>query len=147
MSGAPDLNRVSRTLEALLTRSGRAAMLRDETSGHLHEIPPSLASAPEGLLPGFLSAAQVVWRAATGRSLGVEQQHDPGTLLGYRTRAIRGAPFSVVMLAMVEAVERTARPGVLVVNDFGRLWQELPPAQAPASPGLAAARRPGSPVP
>jgi len=147
MSRAPDLNRVSRGLQALLTRSERAVMLRDETSGRLHEIPPSLAAAPEGLLPGFLSAAEVVWRAATGRSLGVEQQHDPGTLLGYRTRAVRGAPYSVVMLAMIEAVERTARPGVLVFNDFSRVWQDLAPRQAAASPGLAAARRPGSPVP
>jgi hypothetical protein len=146
MTPAPDLSRVSRTLEGLLGRSERPVMLRDETNDRLHEIPPSLAAAPDGLLPSFLAAAEVVWRAATGRSLGVEQQRDPDTLLGYRVRAIGSAPFSVVMLAMMEAVERTTHPGILVINDFDRLWQELPPRQPAASAAPAAPRQVGSPV-
>lgn len=147
MSAPLDLRRVSRTLEALLERSGRPVMLQDEAGGRLHQVPPSLAAAPDGLLPSFLAAGEVVWRAATGRSLGVQQVRDPESLLGYRVKAASGAPFSAVMLSVMEASERTARPDALVVNDFSRLWRELPPHRPGQSPGQTPVFPTGSPVP
>lgn len=127
MTAPLDLSLVGRTLQRLIERDGRPVALRDEASGQLHWMPPELVGAPDALLPNFLSAADVVWRAATGRHLGIEQTRDPDTLLGYRVKAIRGEPFSVVMLSAMEAVARTARPDMLVVNDLGNLWRELRP--------------------
>ncbi len=147
MSPPLDLGKISTTLQRLLEQSGRPVALRDEASGQLHDIPTSLAAAPAGLLPGFLAAGEAVWRAATGRSLGVEQVHDPESLLGYRVKSVRGAPFSAVMLAIMEATERTARPDMLVVNDLGRLWRELPPYQPAAATAAQASHRVMSPAP
>lgn len=138
MSTPLDLRQVSRTLEVLFERRGRPILLQDETTGRLHQVPPSLAAAPDGLLPTFLAAGEVVWRAATGRSLGVQQVRDPDSLLGYRVKRTSGAPFSVVMLSMIEASERVARPEALVVNELGRLWRELPPHR----PDLSSQRLP-----
>lgn len=147
MSAPLDLRLVSRTLEVLLERRGRPVLLQDETTGGFHQVPPSLAAAPDGLLPTFLAAGEVVWRAATGRSLGVQQVRDPDSLLGYRVKGASGAPFSVVMLSVIEASERAARPEALVVNDLGRLWRELPPHRPDLSSGRLPVPRAGAPSP
>lgn len=133
MNAPLDLALVGRTLQRLIERDGRPVVLRDEATGQQHRMPTELVGAPDALLPNFLSAADVVWRAATGRHLGIEQLRDPDTLLGYRVKAIRGEPFSVVMLASMEAVARTARPEMLAVNDLGNLWRELRPFSAAAA--------------
>ena len=147
MSTALDLGKLSAALQRLLEQSDRPVALRDEASGRLHEVPASLAAAPAGLLPSFLAAGEVVWKAATRRSLGVEQVHDPASLLGYRVKSVRGAPFSAVMLAIIEATERTARPDMLVVNEFSRLWRELPPHQPAAATAPQPSQRIVSPAP
>ncbi|MBR0664656.1 hypothetical protein GXW71_09860 [Roseomonas hellenica] len=147
MSAPLDLRRVSRTLEAFLERRGRPILLQDEATGRLHQVPPSLAAAADGLLPTFLAAGEVVWRAATGRSLGVQQVRDPDSLLGYRVKGAGGAPFSVVMLSVIEASERAARPEALVVNELGRLWRELPPHRSDLPCGRLPMPRAGAPSP
>lgn len=147
MSAPLNLRQVSRTLEVFLERRGRPVLLQDEATGGLHQVPPSLAVAPDGLLPTFLAAGEVVWRAATGRSLGVQQVRDPDSLLGYRVKGTSGAPFSVVMLAVIEASERAARPDALVVNELGRLWRELPPHRPDLSSGRLPMPWTGGPSP
>ncbi|MHB0670062.1 hypothetical protein [Roseomonas mucosa] len=127
MSEALDLGAVGRTLQRLVERDGRPLLLRDEATGLDHRLPAALVAASDGLMPNFLAAANVVWRAATGRHLGIEQEHDPDALLGYRVKGIRGAPFSVVMLSAMEAIERTGSPSALPVSDFAKLWQQLRP--------------------
>ena len=127
MSGSLDLGAVGRTLQRLVERDGRPLLLRDEATGLDHRLPVALVAAPDGLMPNFLAAANVVWRAATGRHLGIEQELDPDALLGYRVKGIRGEPFSVVILSAMEAIERTGTPSALPVTDFAKLWQQLRP--------------------
>ncbi|HTW68244.1 MAG TPA: hypothetical protein VME47_00025, partial [Acetobacteraceae bacterium] len=50
---------------------------------------------------------------------------DPASLLGFRTQGVESGPFSAVMLSMMEAIEQAARPGLLLMNDFDRLWRSI----------------------
>lgn len=116
---------VRRTLGALLEQSGRHLAMRDRGTGREAPVSHDLATSPDGFLPVFLVAADSVWRAATGRSFGIGLQRDPSSLLGYRAESVDGGPFSAVMLSMLEAIEQTARPGVLLMNDFDKLWRSI----------------------
>lgn len=146
MSAPLDLETVGRTLQRLVERDGRPLVLRDAATGFDHRLPASLVAAPEGLMPNFLAAANVVWRAATGRHLGIEQERDPEGLLGYRVKGIRGEPFSVVMLSAMEAISRSGTPKALLVNDFDALWHQLRPLGASSS-GRTAPNRAQGPAP
>jgi hypothetical protein len=119
------LGAVSRTLEALLARSDRTVAMLDRTTGRSYPVSPDLAASKDGLLPVFLVAADAVWRDATDRSFGIEVRRDPQTLLGFAARGISGGPFSGLMLAMMEAIEQVARPGMILVNDFDGLWRAI----------------------
>ena len=143
MSAPLDLGTVGRTLQRLVERDGRPLVLRDGATGLDHRLPASLVAAPEGLMPNFLAAANVVWRAATGRHLGIEQERDPEALLGYRVKGIRGEPFSVVMLSAMEAIGRSGTPKALLVNDFDALWHQLRPLGASSSGNTAPGRAQG----
>jgi hypothetical protein len=116
---------VSRTLEVLLERDERIIVMLDRVTGQTADVSPELAASPSGFLPVFLVAADAVWRDATGKSFGVRLARDPSSLLGFRTHAIESGPFSAVMLSMMEAIEQTAQPDLLLMNDFDRLWRSI----------------------
>lgn len=120
-----DVAVVSRTLEALLSRDDRIVAMQDRVTGETADVSPELAASPGGFLPVFLVAADAIWRDATGKSFGVKLAHDPGSLLGFRTQGVESGPFSAVMLSMMEAIEQAARPGLLLMNDFDRLWRSI----------------------
>lgn len=123
---------VGRTLRALLETSGRHLSMRDRITGEVVAISPDLATSSRGFLPVFLVAADAVWRDASGNSFGIGLARDPSSLLGYRSQNIAGGPYSAVMLSMMEAIEQTARPGVLLMNDFDRLWRSIESGMATA---------------
>lgn len=137
---AVNLGSVSRTLDQLLGRSQRSLMMFDRGGSTLLPLSRDLAVAPDGVLPVFLVAADTIWRDATGKSFGVRLARDPSALLGFRADGIHGGPFSAVMLSMMEAIEQTARPSMLLVNDFDRLWRSV---EAGFSVGAEPSRRPG----
>lgn len=116
---------VSRTLGALLERSGCHLSALDPIRGEPVAVSRDLATSPDGFLPVFLVAADSVWRDATGHSFGIGLERDPAALLGFRSDSIAGGPFSALMLSMMEAIEQTARPGVLLMNDFDSLWRTI----------------------
>ena len=118
-----DVAVVSRTLGALLSRDDRIVAMQDRVTGQTADVSPELAASPSGFLPVFLVAADAVWRDATGKSFGVKLARDPSSLLGFRTQGIETGPFSAVMLSMMEAIEQAARPDLLLMNDFDRLWR------------------------
>jgi hypothetical protein len=120
-----DLAVVSRTLESLLSHDERIVAMQDRVTGQTADVSPELAAAPGGFLPVFLVAADAIWRDATGKSFGVKLVRDPASLLGFRTQGIESGPFSAVMLSMMEAIEQAARPGLLLMNDFDRLWRSI----------------------
>ena len=120
--GQHDLELVSRTLEALIERSGRQVLLLDRPAGMTRPVSAELASAPIGLLPVFLVAADAVWRDATGRGLGIRLARDPQSLFGHRAVGA-GGPFSLVMLSMMEAIEQVALPGEIPVEQLRQQWQ------------------------
>lgn len=120
-----DVAVVSRTLESLLSRDDRIVAMQDRVTGQTADVSPELAASPDGFLPVFLVAADAIWRDATGKSFGVILARDPGSLLGFRTQGIESGPFSAVMLSMMEAIEQAARPGLLLMNDFDRLWRSI----------------------
>jgi hypothetical protein len=122
---AVTVDMVRRTLGALLSRSYRRIGMVDRATGDTVAVSPDLVSAPDGLLPVFLVAADAVWRDATGRSFGLELCRDPKTLLGFRAEGVSGGPFSSLMLSMMEAIEQTAGPSMLLVNDFDVLWRSV----------------------
>jgi hypothetical protein len=116
---------VSRTLEVLLSRLDKPVAFLDRTTGTACPVTPDLAAAPDGLLPVFLVAGDAVWRDATDKSFGIGLLRDPQTLLGFRAAGISGGPFSSVMLSMLEAIDQTARPRMILVNDFDGLWRSI----------------------
>ena len=120
-----DLAVVSRTLESLLSRDDRIVAMQDRVTGQTADVSPELASSPGGFLPVFLVAADAIWRDAAGKSFGVKLVRDPASLLGFRTQGVESGPFSAVMLSMMEAIEQAARPGLLLMNDFDRLWRSI----------------------
>ena len=120
-----DLAVVSRTLESLLSHDERIVAMQDRVTGQTADVSPELAASPGGFLPVFLVAADAIWRDATGKSFGVKLVRDPASLLGFRTQGIESGPFSAVMLSMMEAIEQAARPGLLLMNDFDRLWRSI----------------------
>jgi hypothetical protein len=138
-----DLGAVSRTLQALLEQDGRTVSMLDRTTGAARPVSTELAASRDGLLPVFLVAADAVWRDVTDKSFGIELRREPRTLLGFQAQGVSGGPFSSLMLAMIEAIEQVARPGLVLVNDFDGLWRaiERDAADAPAP------RRGASPMP
>lgn len=137
---AVNLGTVSRTLDYLLGRSERSLMMFDRAGSTMLPLSRDLAVAADGVLPVFLVAADTVWRDATGNSFGVRLARDPSALLGFRAEGIEGGPFSAVMLSMMEAIEQTARPTMLLVNDFDQLWRSV---EAGFGVGTQPSRRPG----
>jgi len=120
--GQRDLELVSRTLETLIERSGRQVLLLDQPAGVTRPVSAELASAPVGLLPVFLVAADAVWRDATGKGLGVRLARDPQALFGHRA-VDAGGPFSLVMLSIMEAIEQVALPGEIPIEQLRQQWQ------------------------
>jgi hypothetical protein len=59
MSGL-DLDRVERTMQALLSRSPLDVTYRDRSTGDVVSVSPEAAASRSGLLPAFLAAGQVV---------------------------------------------------------------------------------------
>jgi hypothetical protein len=116
---------VGKTMRRLLDRPNRRLAMLDRATGKEVGVSPDLAASASGFLPVFLVAGDAVWRDATGKSFGIQLVRDPSGMLGYRSHGIDTGPFSAVMLSMMEAVEQTARPGVLLMNDFDKLWREI----------------------
>ncbi len=121
--GKPDLEQVGRVLEALIERSGRQVTTLDRATGVIEPISAELAAAPSGLLPVFLVAGDTVWRDATGHGLGVELRPNPQSLLGHEAVGV-GGPFSVLMLSMMEAVDRVATPREIPAHLLLEQWQD-----------------------
>ena len=124
MSDGVDLGLVSRTLQRLLEQADRSILYDCRASRRTLIYTADSAAAPTGLLPAFLSAADAIWREATGKSLGVEIATHPNTVLGYTVVCIHGGTFATVMLALMEAIEQIAQPRTLLANDLGRIWYE-----------------------
>lgn len=133
MSESLDVERAGAMLAALLARSGPALLLRDP-SGRTAPVLPETAGAPDGLLPVFMVAADAVWREATGNGFGLDVRPDPEALLGYRVHGARAAPFSAVMLCVLEVMDRASGPSGLLVNDLARVTKEALPGPAPTLP-------------
>ena len=145
-----EVGRVSAVLRCLIGR-GRPVAALDQTTGEIVAVSPHLAAAPHGFLPLFLAAGDTVWRDATGRSLGIELQPDPQTMLGQRVRAIGSPAFAPVMLSMMEAMAQAQRPDMLLLNDLHGPWMaaqerlhwrrqlavlDAPAPKLPRGPGL-----------
>ena len=113
---------VSRTMEALLAREGRAIVYRDRASGQDLVVSPTSAACPPGLLPAFVVAGEAVWREATGKGFSLDIVRDPQSLLGYRLRGIGAGHFATVMLATMEATAEVAGPSAIIVNELNALW-------------------------
>ena len=135
-----DLDRVERTMHALLARDPRPVTYHDRSTGEVVPVTPEAASSRDGLLPAFLAAGQVVWRDLTGAGFYLDVVRDPKALLGFRVRGIDASSFATVMLATMEAAAQASRAGAIVVNDFNVIWSEAarnrvtPASSAGASP-------------
>jgi len=116
---------VSRTIEALLVRDGRAVLFHDRAAAQDRAVTPATAAAPDGLLPVFVVAGEAVWREATGRGFDLDIVRDPGALLGYRLRGIGSGSFTAVMLSTMTATEQIARPAALPVDHLHLVWSSV----------------------
>ncbi len=123
MSEGVDLMLVSQTLQRLLEQAGRPILYDCRASRRTLSYAPDSAAAPTGFLPAFLSAADAVWREATGKTLGIEIVTDPATVLGYNVVCIHGGTFTTVMLAVMEAIDQAAGRDILLVNDLAEVWR------------------------
>jgi hypothetical protein len=121
MSEGIDVGRLGGLLARYLTSLGLALTLADETTGETRRMQADTAGAAGGALPIFLAAADAVCREALRLPIGIDLQPDADALLTVRVAGVVGAPFSVVMLCLMEAVERARGPDALVVNDLSRV--------------------------
>lgn len=119
---AVDVESVSRTMQVLLERAGRAVTYRDPANGAALTLNADVAGAPEGYLPAFVVAGEAVWREAVGQGFELDIARDPAALLGYRLRGIGAGTFATVMLASMEAMHQVMRPEAIIVSDFNRVW-------------------------
>ncbi len=117
-----DLDVVQRTMAQLLQNGSNAIHYHDRHSGEVVSITPDAAASASGLLPALLVAGEAVWRDITGKGFDLDIQRDREALLGYRLRGIGAANFATVMLATMEATDRTARNGVIVINHLNAVW-------------------------
>lgn len=139
MSGL-DLDRVERTLHALLARDERPVTYRDRSMGEVLSASLEAASSRTGLLPAFLAAGQSVWREATGAGFDLDIVRDRDALLGFRVRGVGAPSFAAVMLATMEATAQAARPDAILINAFNVIWSEAARARpAPTSHAAAGA--------
>ena len=113
---------VSRTMEALLIRDGRAITFHDRGADVDRSVTAATAAAANGLLPVFVVAGEAIWREATGRGFELDIVRDPRALLGYRLRGIGSGSFTTVMLSTMTATDQIARPTALPVDRLHLVW-------------------------
>jgi len=121
--GPVDVGIVSETLERLILQGGKPVVLVVEESAEPVEVAPSMAAAPDGLLPVFLVAAEAIWRECMGYGFGLVIVRDEDGLLGYRVGAIAAGLFSGVMLSIMEVVSQSISSGRIVVNRMDLVWR------------------------
>lgn len=121
--GPVDVGIVSETLERLILQGGKPVILVVEESAEPVEVAPSMAAAPDGLLPVFLVAAEAIWRECMGYGFGLVIVRDEAGLLGYRVGAVTTGLFSGVMLSIMEAVSQSISSGRIVVNRMDLVWR------------------------
>ena len=121
MTDGIDVGRLGGVLARHLASLGLSLALADETTGETHKMQVETAGAAGGALPIFLAAADAVCREALRLLIAIDLQPDEDGLLGVRVAGVGGVPFSVVMLCLVEAIERAKGPDALVVNDLTRV--------------------------
>lgn len=118
----PKIIRVGAVLQQMLINEEVELGLRDAAGG-VTPVRASTAGAEDGLLPVFLVAAEAVWREASGHGFGLEIRASESTLLGYRVTAIDDVPFSIVMLCLLEVVQRTRKGIFLAVEDLASVTE------------------------
>ncbi len=123
MSNGVDLVLVSRTLKTLLEKAERPILYDCRASRRTLAYSSDSAAAPTGFLPAFLTAADAVWREATGKSFNIEIVADPQTVLGYNVVCIHAGTFTTVMLSLMEAIDQAAKPDLLLVNELAEVWR------------------------
>ena len=121
MSEVINVGRLGKMLALHLASLGLPLILADETTGETYRMQVETVGAPDGALPIFLAAADAVCREALRLPISIDLQPDVDALLTVRVAGVAGAPFSVVMLCLMEAVERAKGPDALVVNDLPKV--------------------------
>jgi hypothetical protein len=119
---AVSVESVSRTVEALLIRDGRAITFHDRGAGVDRSVTPATAAAANGLLPILVVAGEAIWHEATGRGFELDIVRDKSALLGYRLRGIGSGSFTTVMLSTMTATDQIARPTALPVDRLHLVW-------------------------
>jgi hypothetical protein len=117
-----NIDTVAAAMRVFLERSGETLVYNDPANGERLRIEAGAAAATDGLLPAIVVAGESVWRDLTGKGFELDLARDPSALLGFQLRGIRGATFSIVMLASVEALHQVRHPEGVIVNDFNALW-------------------------
>lgn len=121
MTEGIDVGRLGGLLACHLTGLGLPLSLADDTTGEMHRMQVETAGAANGALPIFLAAADAVCREALRLPIGIDLQPDADALLAVRVVGVAGVPFSVVMLCLVEAIDRATGPDALLLNDLSRV--------------------------
>ena len=121
MSDGVDVQRLGALLVRHLVSLGLPLGLVDETTGERHRMQVDTAGAADGALPIFLAAADAVCREALNLQIGINLEPDADSLLGVRVSGLNGVPLSVVMLCLLEAIDRAKEPDALVVNTLSKV--------------------------
>lgn len=121
MSDGVDVGRLGGMLACHLAGLGLPLSLADDTTGEVHRMRVETASAADGALPIFLAAADAVCREALRLPIGIDLRPDAAALLAVRVAGVAGVPFSIVMLCLVEAIDRAKGPDALLVNDLSQV--------------------------
>jgi hypothetical protein len=133
-----DLSLVSQTTERYLNQAVRGIAYTCPSTGNVTELSAKLAASPIGALPTLAVTAESLWCEGTGRRFGLDLALDPATPFGYRLQTIRHAPFTAVMLAIIEAIESAKERDVLQLNRLADVWAQAEDRIAMAAERIAA---------
>ncbi|NHN89978.1 hypothetical protein [Acetobacter conturbans] len=112
--------RVGKLLHALITRQMRPVFLNGQPMSH---GATSAACAPDGFLPAFMVAAESLWHALTGTGFGMVLKPSEQTSTGVELTAIRADSLVVVLLCLLEVLERLSlEHDHISLNDLPTVW-------------------------
>jgi hypothetical protein len=111
-----DADRLGAVTARMLHAIGKPVTFTHPWTGEEATLTPEEATSSDGLMPLFLTAADMIWREATGHSIGLVLAPDHRSLLGMRALGCTALPASGVLLCVLDAIKQCEGPELINAN-------------------------------